>query len=94
MKFAEMTAPAIGRIDKARTVVIAPIAAIEQHSRHLPVVTDTVLVTAVAEGVETAEQWSFLLARQCDLFQGYYLGRPVDAGRFAREFLGGAAAAG
>lgn len=48
----------------------------------------------VAEGVETAEQWSFLLARQCDLFQGYYLGRPVDAGRFAREFLGGAAAAG
>lgn len=52
MKFAEMTAPAIGRIDKSRTVVIAPIAAIEQHSRHLPVVTDTVLVTAVAEGVE------------------------------------------
>jgi diguanylate cyclase (GGDEF)-like protein len=46
----------------------------------------------VAEGVETAEQWSFLLARQCDLFQGYYLGRPVDAVRFAREFLGGAAA--
>ncbi|MFM7318408.1 MAG: creatininase family protein [Isosphaeraceae bacterium] len=54
MKFAEMTAPAIGRIDKSRTVVIAPIAAIEQHSRHLPVVTDTVLVTAVAEGVEKA----------------------------------------
>ena len=44
----------------------------------------------VAEGVETAEQWSFLMARQCDLFQGYYLGRPVDAGRFSREFLGAA----
>lgn len=52
MKFAEMTAPEIGRIDKTGVVVIAPIAAVEQHSRHLPVITDTVLVTAVAEGVE------------------------------------------
>ena len=52
MKFAEMTAPAIRRVDKNQTLVIAPIAAIEQHSRHLPVNTDTVLVTAVAEGVE------------------------------------------
>jgi len=52
MKFGEMTAPAIGRIDKSKTLVVAPIAAVEQHSRHLPVITDTVLVTAVAEGVE------------------------------------------
>jgi creatinine amidohydrolase len=52
MKFAEMTAPEIGRIDKTATLVIAPIAAVEQHSRHLPVITDTVLVTAVAEGAE------------------------------------------
>lgn len=52
MKFAELTAPAIGRIDRSKVVVIAPIAAVEQHARHLPVITDTVLVTAVAEGVE------------------------------------------
>lgn len=52
MKFAEMTAPEIRRIDKSGVLVIAPIAAVEQHSRHLPVITDTVLVTAVAEGVE------------------------------------------
>lgn len=52
MKFAEMTAPEISGIDKASVLVIAPIAAVEQHSRHLPVITDTVLVTAVAEGVE------------------------------------------
>jgi creatinine amidohydrolase len=32
--------------------VLAPIAACEQHSRHLPTFTDTILVTAVAEGVE------------------------------------------
>jgi creatinine amidohydrolase len=31
---------------------MAPIAACEQHSRHLPVYTDTILVTGVAEGVE------------------------------------------
>jgi len=31
---------------------LAPIAACEQHSRHLPTFTDTILVTAVAEGVE------------------------------------------
>lgn len=54
MKFAEMTAPAIGRIERTEIVVIAPIAAVEQHSRHLPVITDTVLVTAVAEAVEKA----------------------------------------
>src|SRR5262249_60578310 len=33
-------------------VVVAPVAACEQHSRHLAVFTDTVLVTGVAEGVE------------------------------------------
>lgn len=52
MIFAEMTAPAIGRIDRSQVVVIAPIAAVEQHSRHLPVITDTVLVTAVAQAAE------------------------------------------
>lgn len=52
MKFAEMTAPEIGRIDKTTVLAIAPIAALEQHSRHLPVITDTVLVTAIAEEVE------------------------------------------
>ena len=35
-------------------VVVAPIAACEQHSRHLPTITDTVLVTGVADGVEAA----------------------------------------
>lgn len=52
MKFAEMTAPEIRGLDKTSVLVVAPIAAVEQHSRHLPVITDTVLVTAVAEGVE------------------------------------------
>jgi creatinine amidohydrolase len=33
-------------------VVLAPIAACEQHSRHLPTFTDSILVSAVAEGAE------------------------------------------
>ena len=36
------------------TLVVAPIAACEQHGPHLPVFTDTILAAAVAEGVERA----------------------------------------
>ncbi len=52
MKFAELTAPQIRRIHRDRTLVLAPIAACEQHSDHLPVITDTLLCGAVADGVE------------------------------------------
>src|SRR5437899_6652708 len=52
MKFHEMTAPQLRKVARESTLVLAPIAACEQHSRHLPTSTDTILVTAVAEGVE------------------------------------------
>src|SRR2546423_15565666 len=52
MKFAELTWPLLREVPRDRTAVVAPIAACEQHSRHLPVFTDTILVTGVAEGVE------------------------------------------
>ncbi len=52
MKFHELTGPLLRDVSRAETVVLAPIAACEQHSRHLPTYTDTILVTAVAEGVE------------------------------------------
>jgi creatinine amidohydrolase len=52
MRFHEMTAPELRGVPRDGTVVVAPIAACEQHSRHLPTFTDTILVTAVAEGVE------------------------------------------
>ena len=52
MRFHEMTAPQIRQVPHDTVVVIAPVAACEQHSRHLPVFTDTILCTAVAEGVE------------------------------------------
>jgi creatinine amidohydrolase len=52
MRFAEMTFPELRRVPREGTLVLAPIAACEQHSWHLPTFTDTLLVTAVAEGVE------------------------------------------
>ncbi len=38
----------------------------------------------VAEGVETAEQLTFLEQRGCDSYQGYLFSRPCDAIEFAR----------
>ena len=32
---------------------------------------------AVAEGVESAEQRSFLQSKQCDIMQGYLVSRPL-----------------
>lgn len=52
MRFHEMTFPLLRQVPRDTTVVVAPIAACEQHSWHLPTFTDTILVTAVAEGVE------------------------------------------
>jgi len=52
MRFHEMTWPLLRQVPRAGSVVLAPIAACEQHSRHLPTYTDTILVTAVAEAVE------------------------------------------
>ena len=52
MRFHDLTWPLLRQVPRDRTVVLAPIAACEQHSRHLPTFTDTLLVTAVAEGAE------------------------------------------
>ncbi|HMC90401.1 MAG: creatininase family protein [Planctomycetota bacterium] len=52
MKFQEMTWPLLRQVARDHCLILAPIAACEQHSRHLPAFTDTILVTAVAEAVE------------------------------------------
>ena len=42
----------IDDIDKEQAVVIVPLAALEQHGHHLPLLTDTYITTAIAEAVE------------------------------------------
>jgi EAL domain-containing protein (putative c-di-GMP-specific phosphodiesterase class I) len=41
-------------------------------------------ITVVAEGVEQEAQFELLSQRGCDLVQGYWLGRPVEAGELVR----------
>jgi len=53
MRFHEMTWPLLRAVPRDQVVVVAPIAACEQHSRYMPTFTDTILVTGVAEGVES-----------------------------------------
>jgi len=39
----------------------------------------------VAEGVETEEQYKFLLKNNCDIFQGYYFSKPLKKEAFEME---------
>ena len=43
----------------------------------------TLRLEALAEGVETAEQLTFLREQGCDTYQGYLFSRPVPAEEFA-----------
>ncbi len=44
-------------------------------------------MTVVAEGVETAEQRNALAALGCDIFQGYFFGRPAPAHELSASLL-------
>ena len=52
MKFHEMTWPELAHVDRAQTLVLAPVGACEQHGPHLPTFTDSLTTGAVAERVE------------------------------------------
>lgn len=41
-------------------------------------------IAAVAEGVESREEWDLLRELGCDFAQGYYLAKPMDSGAFLR----------
>ena len=51
----------------------------------LVVLSRTLGLTVVAEGIETREQLDFLVTQRCELGQGYLLGRPVPVSRFEAE---------
>jgi diguanylate cyclase (GGDEF)-like protein len=44
-------------------------------------------IKVIAEGVETVEQLSFLQAKGCTIFQGYYYDKPLSAADFAMAYL-------
>jgi len=50
-------------------------------------------MSITVEGVETAEQYDFVVAAGCDCVQGYYISRPLDAAAFT-AFLGSSVTSG
>jgi creatinine amidohydrolase len=62
MKFHEATAPQIAALDRESALVVAPLAAVEQHGPHMPTGTDHILCTAMAEAIEARFPDRILLA--------------------------------
>jgi len=60
------------------------------------IIVETIIIMAkhlglnvVAEGVETKEQFDFLLDKGCQMFQGYYFSHPLRKGGFMEYLHGG-----
>ncbi|MEI6337012.1 MAG: creatininase family protein, partial [Verrucomicrobiota bacterium] len=53
MIYGDLTSPDLAHL-APDTVALLPIAALEQHGRHLPVITDTALLTEIVRRAETA----------------------------------------
>lgn len=49
--------------------------------------TDNLHIESLAEGIEAAAQLSWLMGQGCNLFQGFFQGRPVPADVFTEQFL-------
>lgn len=52
MKLQDLSWPEVEQADR-NVIVLIPTGSLEQHGRHLPLYTDSLIVTAVAEGVES-----------------------------------------
>ncbi|HKQ95222.1 MAG TPA: creatininase family protein, partial [Aestuariivirgaceae bacterium] len=48
MRWEELSVPEIDALDRENAVLLLPLGSVEQHGRHLPVGTDTMLATALA----------------------------------------------
>jgi len=83
MKFCEMSSVQLAGVDRDQTLVVIPIAAIEQHGPHMPTGTDTILCRAVAEAVEKRLPRQVLLVPTLWLGASAHhlrLGSTLDAG--------------
>lgn len=54
MLLEDLTWPEVKQLDAARLIALCPLGAFEQHGPHLPLTTDTDIVTAIARRVERA----------------------------------------
>src|SRR5437763_8620404 len=61
MRLAILTSPEVQRLPMSDLAVIAPLGSFEQHGPHLPLTTDTDIVTAIAHAVESAMPSKVLL---------------------------------
>src|SRR5262245_15852314 len=52
MRYAEIRAEQIRNIDKERAILLLPLGSCEQHGQHLPVFTDTIIISRIAEELE------------------------------------------
>jgi creatinine amidohydrolase len=48
VRYEELSVPEVEKLDRQSTILMLPIGSVEQHGRHLPLGTDTMLVTSVA----------------------------------------------
>ena len=53
MKYGELKRTDIEKLDKTNKVVIVPLASLEQHGQHLPLLTDSLIGGEIAARVET-----------------------------------------
>jgi creatinine amidohydrolase len=48
MRYEELSVPKIERLDRDKTIMVLPIGSVEQHGRHMPLGTDTILARSVS----------------------------------------------
>lgn len=91
MKLAETTWPDVAALDREQSLLLFPIAACEQHGRHLPTFTDSWLCGEVASRIEAAEPRRILMMPVLWLGASDHhlpLGATLSAGtRFHSELL-------
>src|SRR5687768_2087423 len=61
MRLQELKYPDVKNIDFRSTIVLVPLGSLEQHGHHLPLNTDSAIITALAERLERAMPENVLL---------------------------------